>query len=123
MLAPIPFRCPTLCQGLVESLLPRLSATVMTPDAVLELSVEQLIATLNKKLSTEFTRVQPTTLPVSRALVATLAAEVRVTEPHGNLPVLITPPVGRRSGETTQRDSARSGSLEEPPMTSKLSPS
>jgi len=58
----------------------------MGPDATLELSLEELIGALNEKLSTECARVQSAMPPMSRALVATLTAEVR---PHlklkGNL--------------------------------------
>ena len=54
----------------------------MIPDVVLGLSVEELIGALNKKLTVECTRVQSTMPPVSRALVATLAAEVRISEQH-----------------------------------------
>jgi len=50
---------------------------MMVPDAVLELSVEQLISALNKKLFMECTRVQAAIPPKSRALVATLTGEVR----------------------------------------------
>ena len=59
---------------------PRFISVIMTPDAALELSVEQLIDTLNKKLSIECTRVQSAMPPTSRALVATLTAEVRAQE-------------------------------------------
>ena len=52
----------------------------MTIDAALELSVEQLISALNKKIFMECTRVQSMTAPTSRALVATLTAEVRLDE-------------------------------------------
>ena len=58
----------------------RLAATVMFPDVVLELSVEQHIAALNKKLSMEYTQSSP----VPRAHVAVVAAEVRFSEPQGN---------------------------------------
>lgn len=53
----------------------------MTPDITLDsLSVEQLISALNEKLCMECARVKPTMPPVSRARVATLAAEVRSAE-------------------------------------------
>ena len=52
----------------------------MFPDGVLEFSIEQLISALNNKFSMECSRVQSTLPPVSRALVATLAAEVRFSE-------------------------------------------
>ena len=51
--------------------------TTMTPDMALELSVEQLISALSKKLLMECARVRPPTTQISRALVATLSAEVR----------------------------------------------
>ena len=47
------------------------------PDAALELSLEQLTYALNKKLSTEFARVQSAMPLMSRTLVAMLVAEVR----------------------------------------------
>ena len=56
----------------------------MTPDAALELSIEQLIGTLNKKLFMECVRVQSATPPRSRALVATLTTEVRSQKLKGN---------------------------------------
>ena len=51
---------------------------MMVPDAALELSVEQLISTLDKKIFMECARVQAAVVPpMSRALVATLTAEVQ----------------------------------------------
>jgi len=55
----------------------------MMPDAALELSVEQLITVLNKKLFMECTQVQAAVPPVSRILVAALAAEVRPQDLKG----------------------------------------
>ena len=56
----------------------RLTAIMMAPDAALELSVEQLISTLDKKIFMECARVQAAVVPpMSRALVATLTAEVQ----------------------------------------------
>ena len=55
----------------------QLTATTMVPDAALELSVEQLISALNKKLFMEYTRAQSAISPTSRAPVATLTAEVQ----------------------------------------------
>lgn len=52
----------------------------MIPDSVFELSIEQLISVLNKKLYMECTRVQSSMPHVSRALVAGLAAEVWTNE-------------------------------------------
>jgi hypothetical protein len=49
----------------------------MTPDAALELSLEQLIGVLDKKLFMECTRLQSMLPPMSGAMVATLAADVR----------------------------------------------
>ena len=49
---------------------------MIVPNPTLELSLEQLIGALNKKLFTEFARVQSAMLPMSRAQVATLAVEV-----------------------------------------------
>ena len=54
-----------------------LTATMMASNAALELSVEQLISALNKKLFMECTRVQVAMPPMSQALVATLNAEVQ----------------------------------------------
>ena len=59
--------------------------TIMMPDAAPELSVEQLITELNRKLFMECARVQGEMPPMSPALVATLSAEVRSQEPKGNL--------------------------------------
>jgi len=59
--------------------------TTMIPEAALELSVEQLISALNKKLFMEYARVHGEMPPMSRALVATLSAEVRSQEPKGNI--------------------------------------
>jgi len=55
----------------------QLTATMMVPDTALELSVEQLISALNKKLFMEYARVQSAISPTSRAPVATLTAEVQ----------------------------------------------
>ena len=49
----------------------------MVPDATLELSVEELIDALNKKLFMEYGQVQSAMSPMSRALVATLATKVQ----------------------------------------------
>ena len=63
-----------------------LTATMIVPDAVLELSIEQLIGALNKKLFMECTRVQAEIPPIlSQALVATLTAEVQSLILKGNL--------------------------------------
>lgn len=58
---------------MVQSLPP----TMMVPDVVLELSVEQLINALNKKLFMERARIQAQAAPISRDSVPTVAAEVR----------------------------------------------
>ena len=58
---------------------------MIVPDATLELSVEQLIGALNKKLFVECAQVQSAMPPMSRTLVATLTAGVRSQEPRGNL--------------------------------------
>jgi len=52
----------------------------MIPGIVFELSIEQLISVLNKKLSMECTRLQSSMPHVSRALVAEFATEVRTSE-------------------------------------------
>ena len=62
-----------------------LATTAMTPDATLELSIEQLIGALNKKLLIECARVGLAMPPMSRTLVATLTAEVRYQELEGSL--------------------------------------
>ncbi|KAF9649589.1 hypothetical protein BDM02DRAFT_3186216 [Thelephora ganbajun] len=53
---------------------------MIIPDVALELSIEQLIGALNKKLFTEYTRVQSKLPPVSRNLVATLTIEIDALE-------------------------------------------
>ena len=53
-----------------------LLSTIMVPDVALELSLDQLISALDKKLFMEFTRVQAAMPPMSHALVAKLATEV-----------------------------------------------
>ena len=45
---------------------------MIVPDATLELSIEQLVGALNKKLFMECAQVQSAMPPMSRALVATL---------------------------------------------------
>ena len=49
----------------------------MVSDAALDLSLDQLIVVLDKKLFLECTRMQIVMPPVSHALVTTLTAEVR----------------------------------------------
>jgi hypothetical protein len=61
--------------------LPSLTAIMVIPDAALELSLDQLIGALDRKLFMECGRVQSTISPTSRALVATLTAEVRSQDP------------------------------------------
>ena len=63
----------------------RTTTIVMTPDAALELSIEQLVSALNKKLFMECARVQSAMSPMSRVQVAALTVEVRSREPKGNL--------------------------------------
>ena len=63
----------------------RLTTTVTMPDPTLELSIERLIGVLNKKLFMECARVQSAMPPMSRAMVASLIAEVRSQELKGNL--------------------------------------
>ena len=48
----------------------------MSLDVALELSIEQLISALNKKIFMEFTKIQSRAAPASRTLVAGLTAEV-----------------------------------------------
>jgi len=52
----------------------------MALDVALELSVEQLISALNKKLLIEFTAVESKVPPLSRTSVAALTTEVRSGE-------------------------------------------
>ena len=59
--------------------------SIMLPNAAPELSIQQLIDALNKKLSAECARVRSAVPPISRALVATLTSEVRSWELDGNL--------------------------------------
>jgi len=63
----------------------RSTTTTMMSGTALELSVEQLIGALDKKLFMESTRVQSAMPPMSRAQVTTLTAEVQPQEPRGNL--------------------------------------
>ena len=65
--------------------LPRLTATMMVSDAALELSLDQLIGALDRKLFMECGRVQSAMPPKSRGLVATLTAEVRSQYPKESL--------------------------------------
>ena len=58
---------------------------MIVPDVAHELSIEQLIEALNKKLFTEFTGIQPAMPPVPRVLVAKLTAEVRSNELKGTI--------------------------------------
>ena len=100
-----------------------LTPTIMTPDLALELSVEQLVRALNKKLFMEYARVQSAVLYASNALAATLMAEVRSSDPTTNCRVLTKCFTGRRSGGTSQRHPPRSNFLEEFPATYKPSSS
>ena len=80
---------------------PNLSTTaIMTPDAALELSLEQLVNVLDKKFSEECTRIRST----SRTSMATLTAEVRFQESKGNPRILTRCFAGRCHRETSQRD-------------------
>ena len=108
--------------------LPRLTRATMTPevvipDAALELSLEQLISALDKKLFRECTRIRSAMPPPSRSLVATLTAEVRSQKPRGNPRVLTNFLADRRSGEASQRGPARSPVFAEFATTGEPSPS
>ena len=82
----------------------RLTTMVMTPDVVLELSIEQLIDALNKKLFMECARVHSVMPPMSRSLVATLSAEVRRRSHELKGPQVLTIYfTGRCSRGTSQR--------------------
>jgi len=63
----------------------RLTATMIVPNAALELSVEQLMSALDRKLFMEYARVQTAMPPMSLALVATLGAEVQSQDLKSNL--------------------------------------
>jgi len=93
----------------------------MALDVVLELSVEQLISALNKKLFIEFTDVRSKVPPVSRTSVAALTAEVR----SGELKISSSPNetfLGRCSRETSQRRPTRSDLLEKRTTTGESPP-
>jgi len=93
----------------------------MALDVALELSVEQLISALNKKLSIEFTGVRSKVPPVSRTLVAALTAEVR----SGELKISSSSDetlLGRCSRETSQRRPTRSNFLEKRTTTGESPP-
>ena len=82
----------------------RLTTTVMTPGVALELSIEQLIDALNKKLFMECARVHSVMPPMSRSLVATLSAEVRRRSHELKGPQVLTIYfTGRCSRGTSQR--------------------
>ena len=86
----------------------------MTPDAALELSIEQLINALNKKLFMECSRVHSEMQPMSRALVTTLSAEVRRRSQWLRGPQVLTIYfTGRWSRTKSQRRSTRSDYPEE----------
>jgi len=87
--------------------------TAMAFDAALELSVEQLVSVLNKKIFMECARIQLTAAPTTRTSVAALTAEVRHGEPEEDQGVLTGWFAGRRAGETSQRCSTRSDLPEE----------
>ena len=97
----------------------------MALDAALELSVEQLISALNKKLFMECARVQSAMPTISRALVAKLTTEVRsnASELGKNHRVLTRRFSGRCSGGTGQRSPTGGDFLEELPTARESSPS
>ena len=66
------------------------TATIMTSDASLELSLEQLISALDKKLFGECARIHSTLLPTPRTLVAAFTAEVRLQELNSGNPQILT---------------------------------
>ena len=90
------------------------TATIMTSDASLELSLEQLISALDKKLFGECARIRSTLLPTPRTLVAAFTAEVRLQELNsGNPQILTWYFAGRYPGEKSQRGSTTSQFFEE----------
>ena len=94
----------------------------MTSDAALELSLEQLITALSKKLFGECARIRSTMPPPSRSLVATLTTEVGTQKPKGNRQTLTKPFADRYPREASQRSSTRSPVFEELATTCKPSP-
>ena len=93
----------------------------MTPDTAPELSLEQLISALDKKLFWECKRMRSAIPPASRTLVAAFATEVRFREQQGNLRILTTHFAGRCIRETSQRSSTPSPFYEEFNTTRELS--
>ena len=85
----------------------------MTPDAVPEFSLEQLISALDKKLFGECTRIRSTMPPSSRSLVVTLAKEVCSQRPRGNTRALTKYLTDRCPREASQRSFARGPFFEE----------
>jgi len=65
--------------------LPNTNPTTMAADATLELSIEQLISALDKKLFIECEQVQSEMSLISRALVPTLTVKVRSRNSGQNL--------------------------------------
>ena len=86
-LVPAPARSKTDSKGSDASA--RNRATPMTPDDALELSLEQLISALDKKLR-ECTRMRSIMPPTSRTFVAAFTAEVRFRKRKGNPGILTT---------------------------------
>ena len=94
----------------------------MPPDATLELSLEQLITALDKKLFGECARRRSTLPPTSRTLVAAFTAEVRFRERKGSRRILTRFVAGRCPRETSQRGSTTSPFFEELGTTCEPSP-
>lgn len=93
----------------------------MIPSATLELSIEQLIDALNKRLFIECARLQTAMPPTSRAQITALTDEVRslILERNSSDNNLFA---GRRSGKTCQGCPARSNFFEELVETRESSP-
>ena len=71
---------PVNRRGALSDLRGCMATTAMTPDYAIELSIEQLVGMLNKKMFMECVRVQSAMPPMSRAQAATMTAEVRSQE-------------------------------------------
>lgn len=89
------------------------TTTIMTPDFALELSLEQLVNELDKKLFGEYARMRSTMPTASRTFVAAFTAEVRFQEQNGKTQISTGYFAGRCPRETGQRDFRASPLFEE----------
>ena len=97
------------------------TTTVMTPDATLELSLEQLISALDKKLFGECARIRSTIPLAPRTMAAAFTAQVRFRERKGNPRMLIMYFTGQFPRESSQRSFTPSPFSEEFNTTRELS--